>query len=162
MQDIREALRGNARIFMCKNTIIKNAFGGLEDQAEHFEGLAKLSTQVSGKVGIVCTDLSSEEVAKVFNEHTTLEFARQGNDAIETVVIEKGENEIFAGPQEPFLRNELALPTKLDNGKIVFLCDYTVCEKGETLDSRQAHILKLLGIEMAEFKVEIIAAAHKK
>lgn len=57
---------------------------------------------------------------------------------------------------EPHLR-QLGLTTKLEKGIIQLEKDEVVCDEGDTLTSDQSQLLKLLGIEMAEFKITIEA-----
>lgn len=47
------------------------------------------------------------------------------------------------------------MPTKLERGIVTIISEYEVCEKGKTLTPEQARILKLLGKQMATFKVNV-------
>ena len=57
---------------------------------------------------------------------------------------------------------KLGLPTRLDKGKIVLDGDFVVCKEGEVLGSGQASLLKLFGVAMAEFGVEIEVVWEKE
>ena len=52
---------------------------------------------------------------------------------------------------------QLGLPTKLDRGIITLTKDFLVCKGGDQLKPEQARILKLLGHQMAEFKILLTA-----
>ena len=52
---------------------------------------------------------------------------------------------------------QLGLPTKLERGVITLTKDFVVCKEGDTLKPEQARILKLLGHQMAEFKIHVTA-----
>ena len=54
------------------------------------------------------------------------------------------------------------MPTRLQNGKVVLDVDYTVCKEGETLNSHQTALLKLFGVAMAHFKVDLKAYYTKE
>ena len=73
---------------------------------------------------------------------------------------------------EPTLR-KLGVPTRLVRGKVVLeegaeegfgmeSDGYMVCREGDTLDSRQTTILKIFGVRMAEFKVQLRASFEKE
>jgi len=49
------------------------------------------------------------------------------------------------------------MPTRLDKGKVVLDQEYVLCEEGKELNSHQTALLKLFGIAMAEFKVQVLA-----
>ena len=53
------------------------------------------------------------------------------------------------------------MPVQLVKGQVTLLCDYTVCQEGDTLSSEQARILKLLGHQHAEFKLNIVSGWSK-
>lgn len=54
------------------------------------------------------------------------------------------------------------MPTKLERGIVTLYNDYTVCEKGQTLTPEQAKILKLLGRQLATFKVNVESCLTKE
>lgn len=92
--------------------------------------------------------------------------------------VEGGEEDPLPLAIEPQLR-KLGVPTRIRSGKVVLeeapeaevgAMDglhvqgvvqegegYLVCKEGETLDSRQTSILKILGVRMAEFKIALQA-----
>ncbi|CAG7831799.1 unnamed protein product, partial [Allacma fusca] len=67
-------------------------------------------------------------------------------------VLEEGKLKQFPHSIEPRLRS-LGLPTYLQKGVVTLIKEYTVCKKGQGLNSNQAKILKLLEKPMAEFKI---------
>merc|ERR1712228_335991 len=72
------------------------------------------------------------------------------------VLLKEGPLEHFTHSMEPQLR-QLGLPTKLERGIITLTKDYVVCKEGDVLKPEQARILKLLGHQMAEFKIHVTA-----
>merc|ERR1712026_63202 len=44
---------------------------------------------------------------------------------------------------------------------MALLVDYTVCQEGDVLSSEQARILKLLGHQQAEFKLNMVSGWNK-
>ncbi|KAL9105357.1 MAG: hypothetical protein Q9227_009445 [Pyrenula ochraceoflavens] len=98
--------------------------------------------------------------------------------------VEGGEDDPVPINMEPQLR-KLGVPTKIVKGRVVLeeapaevepgrMEDgvdgrvdesgggYTVCEEGDVLDSRQTAILKILGVQMAEFRVALKAVWSKE
>lgn len=78
----------------------------------------------------------------------------QGTKQLLTVSLDPGPLKQFPHSMEPQLR-QLGLPTALKKGVVTLLSDYEVCKEGDVLTPEQAHVLKLFGYEMAEFKVTI-------
>ena len=62
---------------------------------------------------------------------------------------------------EPNLRR-LGVPTRLVKGRVVLDTGdggegWTVCREGEVLGSGQSSLLKMFGVQMAEFRVRVVA-----
>lgn len=70
------------------------------------------------------------------------------------MVLPEGPLPDFSHAIEPHLR-KLGMPTKLERGIVTLHNEYTVCEKGVTLTPEQAKILKLIGRQLATFKVNV-------
>lgn len=49
------------------------------------------------------------------------------------------------------------MPTKLEKGKVVLDAEHTIAEEGKEMNSDQTALLKLFGVTMAEFKVQVLA-----
>ena len=110
------------------------------------------------------------------------DFARSGCTATREVRIptgeihtqygvEGGEDDLLPVQIESTLR-KLGIPTRLVKGKVALeerpdgsMDDdegYLVCREGDTLDSRQTSILKILGVRMSEFKIGLKAVFDKE
>lgn len=66
-----------------------------------------------------------------------------------------------AASVEPNLRR-LGVPTRLVKGRVVLDTgeggeEWTVCREGEVLGSGQSSLLKMFGVQMAEFRVRVVA-----
>jgi len=144
----------HSRFFFGKNKVMALALGR-ESSDEYQENLHKLSKHLKGQCGLLFTNGSRDEVVKYFSGYSDSDFARSGNTATETVTLDKGPLPQFSHALEPHLR-KLGLPTSLQKGIITLIKDHTVCKEGETLTPEQCRILKLLGTQMAEFKVRLV------
>ena len=74
--------------------------------------------------------------------------------ATEPVVLKENDLADFSHAMEPQFRR-LGLPTKLVNGKVQLLGEFTVCNEGDILSPEMADVLKLKGIQMAEFHITL-------
>jgi len=85
--------------------------------------------------------------------------------------VDGGEDDPVPVQIEPTLR-KLGVPTRLVKGKVTLeerpdgsMEDdegYLVCKEGDTLDSRQTSLLKILGVRMSEFRIGLKAVFDKE
>ena len=68
------------------------------------------------------------------------------------------EDVAMARSEEPNLRR-LGVPVRMMKGRVLLDADegWTVCRKGEVLGSAQSSLLKMFGVQMAEFRVRVVA-----
>ncbi|THH14140.1 hypothetical protein EW146_g6161 [Bondarzewia mesenterica] len=159
----KDTLDSSARIFFGRGAVMAKALGKTPEE-EHRPGLAKLSVQIKGQVGLLFTDTEPTEVIEWFKDFRQLEFARQGNRAARTVIIPAGPiMQHHSDPPEPFPHNEepqlrkLGLTTVMKKGVPSLHVPHKLCEKGKPLTSEQAQLLKLIGEKMVEFRVGLKA-----
>ena len=62
---------------------------------------------------------------------------------------------MFGHSMEPQLR-PLVLPVQLVKGQVTMLGEHTVAGEGDVLTSEQVRILKLLGHQQVEFKLNVV------
>jgi len=154
LKDIRQDWK-HSRFFFGKNKVMAIALGkSVED--EYKDDLHKLSDRLYGQCGLLFTNQTKDEVLKWFEGYVDTDYARSGTIATETLVLDSGPLKQFSHSLEPHLR-QLGMPTTLQKGVVTLLKDYEVCREGNPLTSEQARILKLLGNEMAEFKITVEA-----
>ncbi|KAG8431721.1 hypothetical protein GDO86_020302 [Hymenochirus boettgeri] len=152
LKDVRNAWK-HSRLFFGKNKVMTVALGK-DVTDEYKDNLHKLSKSLKGEVGLLFTNRTEQEVKEWFDQFKEKDFARAGNKATYSVVLDEGPLEQFPHSMEPQLR-QLGLPTALKKGVVTLLSDYELCKEGDALTPEQARILKLFGFEMAEFKVTI-------
>ena len=160
LKKIRDEVKPG-RLFLGKNKAIQLALGVDEASAE-LPNSHRLSAFVSGHRGLLCTDLSTSEMSALLERHDQSEYARTGCIATGAVSLEEGADALSTFPHsiEPHLRS-LGLPTSLQNGKIVLMGDYKVCEEGERLGKEQCEILKLLGVPLTMFRARAVVGWEK-
>lgn len=137
------------------------------------ENLNKLTPFLTGAVGLLFTSRSAEETLSYLESFRPSDFARAGTVSTRSFTIPNGvvysrageihtsQDEPISHTVEPALR-KLGVPTKLVKGQVVLqLLDgeegHVVCKEGETLDSKQATLLKMFGVTSSEFRVDIKA-----
>lgn len=166
---------------MGKTKVMQVALGRSKE-TEIVPGVSGLQAHMKGEVGLLFTDREPQEVEDYFETYTELDYARSGAVATQGFSIPPGELHTAYGVEggeedplpmsiEPTLR-KLGVPTKIVKGKVTledrpdFSMDteegYQVCKEGDVLDSRQTSILKIFGMRMAEFKMDLQAVYDKK
>jgi len=154
LKEVREEWH-HSKFFFGKNKVMGFALGKSPTD-EYKDNLHKLNGCLKGQRGLLFTNSTKDEVANWFDSYADVDFARTGCTAEKEVVLKEGPLEQFTHSMEPQLR-QLGLPTKLERGVVTITKDFLVCKKGEALKPEQARILKLLGHQMAEFKIHVTA-----
>lgn len=170
----------DSRIFMGKTKVMQVALGRTPE-TECVPGVSGLQDYMMGEIGLLFTDREPKDVEDYFRSYSKLDYARSGAVAAQDFRIPPGELYTAYGVEggeedplpmsiEPTLRR-LGVPTKIMKGKVT-LEDrpedsmdaeegYGVCKEGDVLDSRQTSILKIFGVRMAEFTMDLKAAYDK-
>lgn len=137
-------------------------------------GIDDLTQHLAGTVGLLLTNRPAQSVLDYFSSFSPVDFARAGVPATRDFTIPAGIVYATAGevpPEhdvpmehsiEPELRR-LGVPTRMVRGKVVLGEEsgegegYKVCKEGDVLDSKQTRLLKLFGVCLSEFKVNVLA-----
>ncbi|KAF3329885.1 mRNA turnover protein 4 [Carex littledalei] len=150
----KEQLKSSSRFFLGSNKVMKVALGrSPADEAR--PRIHKLSKLLHGDSGLFLTNLPKEDVERIFREFEEQDFARTGTIATEKIELKAGPLDQFSHEMEPFLRKQ-GLPVRLNKGDIELISDHLVCEEGEPLSPEAARSLRLLGIKLATFKLNLL------
>ncbi|KAK4254360.1 hypothetical protein QN277_009756 [Acacia crassicarpa] len=153
-KEFREQLKSTSRFFLGSNKVMQVALG--HSAADEIRpGLHKVSKLLRGDAGMVFTNLPKEEVERLFNQFEEYDYARTGSTATEKVELKEGPLEQFTHEMEPLLRKQ-GMPVRLNKGVVELVSDFVVCEEGKPLSPEASRILRLLGIQMATFKLHLI------
>ncbi|GAB4857048.1 hypothetical protein Ancab_014959 [Ancistrocladus abbreviatus] len=153
-KEFREQLKSTSRFFLGSNKVMQIALG--RSNADEIKpGIHKVSKLLRGNSGLFLTNMAKDEVQRLFNEYEDYDFARTGSIAAETVELKEGPLEQFTHEMEPFLRKQ-GMPVRLNKGVVELVSDFAVCEEGKHLSPESARILRLLGIKMATFKLNLV------
>lgn len=107
------------------------------------------------------TSTPPDEVVEWFRGFAKPDFARAGNAATKEVVLPEGPicmyndaSSPFPSSMDPQLR-KLGLSTRLVKGVPSLAVPQVVCKKGDKLTPEQAQLLKLLGEQLAVFRIRL-------
>ncbi|KAK2748126.1 mRNA turnover and ribosome assembly protein [Myotisia sp. PD_48] len=173
LKDVRHEF-SDSRLFFGKTKVMAIALG-ITPETACAPNINKLSPFLVGAVGLLFTSRSPESVLQYFDSFHPLDFARAGNVSPRSFTIPSGvvyatageipanQDEPLSHTIEPTLR-KLGVPTRLVKGKVMLEIDeggYEVCKAGDVLDSKQSTLLKMFGVAVAEFRVEMKARWSK-
>jgi mRNA turnover protein 4 len=139
---------------------------------EHLTNLSQLTTYLVGNVGLLFTNREPQDVIDHFAAYSQTDFARAGVTATQTFTIPEGV--VYSRGGEVAEEDDLPLPhsvettvrkwgmpTRLDKGKVMLDAPYTVCTEGDVMNSHQTALLKMFGVAMADFKIDLKAYYSK-
>ncbi|XP_030539332.1 mRNA turnover protein 4 homolog [Rhodamnia argentea] len=153
-KEFRDQLKSSSRFFLGSNKVMQVALGrSVGDELK--PGIRKVSKLLHGNTGLFLTNLPKEDVLRLFNAFEEYDFARTGSNAAEKVELKEGPLVEFTHEMEPFLRKQ-GMPVRLNKGVVELVSDFVVCEEGKPLSPESARILRLLGIKMATFRLNLI------
>ncbi|ESL12192.1 60S acidic ribosomal protein [Trypanosoma rangeli SC58] len=155
LQQIREERKGDSCLFLGNNKLIMIALGRDEESSQR-PNLHKLCKFLVGSCGLLFTRLPKKEVKSYFASVGAQVYARTGQTATSSLVLRAGPLSQFPHSMFDHL-SKLGLPIKLDKGVIVLLQDTTVCEPNDTLSAEAAQLLRLFGVQSAEFRIDLTA-----
>ncbi|KAG8995420.1 mRNA turnover and ribosome assembly protein [Tulasnella sp. JGI-2019a] len=160
LKDVRHLWKGTGRLFFARSKVMAKALGTTPEE-EQKPNLHKVGKMLSGPVGLFFTSFPPEEVIEWFKDFSKPDFARSGNVAPKQVVLPEGPivmyNDLsspFPSSMDPQLR-KLGLSTRLMKGVPSLQVPQVVCKKGDVLSPEQAQLLKLIGEQLAVFKVRL-------
>ncbi|CAN6467348.1 unnamed protein product [Victoria cruziana] len=153
-KEFRDQLKSSSRFFLGSNKVMQISLGKTPAD-EVKEGIYKVSKLLRGNTGLCFTNLPKEEIERLFGEYEEHDFARTGAIATEKVELKEGPLDQFTHEMEPFLRKQ-GMPVRLNKGVVELVADFVVCEEGAPLSPESARILRLLGVEMATFRLHLL------
>jgi mRNA turnover protein 4 len=114
------------------------------------------------------TPRAPSELLPYFAAHRAPDYARAGAAASRRFVLPAGTLHSRAGeiaedddvPVEASAElplRKLNVPVAMDRGRVVLANEYVVCEVGQVLDARQTALLKMFGVTMVDFRVDVTA-----
>jgi large subunit ribosomal protein L10 len=150
---LRKALRGRVVMRMSKKRLIKRA---LEESKK--KNVEKLADEITGSSALIFTDMNPIELSQYLVSVATKGPAKAGDVAPEDIIVPAGDTRIPPGPIISELSSILKLPTMIKDGTIHIREDAITHQKGESIDLKQALLLKRLGIEPMTVSLDFYCA----
>ncbi len=149
--DIRNALRGKAKIRMAKSSLIKRAF-----EAAKKDGIDGLEKHINGEVALVFTNENPFKIYRFLDENKQPAAAKPGDVAPVDIVIPAGPTQFAAGPVISEFQ-KAKVKTSVENGKIVVRDDTVVAKAGTTLQKELTDFIIKFGIAPMKIVLDMVA-----
>lgn len=156
LQSIRKDLRGEVEILMRKKCIFERTFRELKDKKD-VEKLLEIHTK---KPAIILTNMSPFRLNKILDQNKSPTFAKEGDIALDDIIIPAGPTPLAAGPAIGDLQRA-KIPAMVQDGKIHVRQDTILVKKGGEIKAEAANILKKLNIQPMFIKMDLVAAWEK-
>jgi large subunit ribosomal protein L10 len=151
LHSIKKDLRKQAIIRMFKKNIVKLGF-----EKSKKKGLKDLIELEAKKPALIFTNTNPFKLFKLVEGNKSPAYAKEGDVAINDIVIPEGPTKLMAGPAIGDLQ-KAKIPAKVQEGKIHVIKDTKIAKKGDVLDAQKANLLKKLGIQTVEIGINIVS-----
>ena len=151
LQDMRKQLRGRVTIRGIKNTLMRIAM-----ERASLEGTDDFLSEIKGQNIYIFSNGNPFELAMTLHRNKVRVFAKDGDTALETLVIPSGNTGLSPGPIISKFGG-LGIRTRIEAGNIWVVQDTDVAKVGDTISADLADLLTRLGIRASEMGLEIKA-----
>jgi large subunit ribosomal protein LP0 len=151
MHEIRKALRGDAKILMGKNTMVRRAIRILQAENPDYE---KLMPSVRGNVGFVFTNSDLKTIRDKVLTNRVKAPAKAGALAPIDVFIPAGNTGMEPGKTSFF--QALGVPTKIARGTIEIINDVHLIKKDFRVGASEAALLNMLNISPFTYGLTVV------
>jgi len=151
MHQIRKALRGDAKILMGKNTMVRRAIRILQAENPDYE---KLMPSVRGNVGFVFTSADLKTIRDKILSNRVAAPAKAGALAPIDVWVPAGNTGMEPGKTSFF--QALGVPTKIARGTIEIINDVHLIKTGLRVGASEAALLNMLNISPFTYGLTVV------
>lgn len=151
MHQIRKALRGEAKVLMGKNTMVRRAIRILQAENPNYE---KLLPSVRGNIGFVFTKLDLKTIRDKILSNRVKAPAKAGALAPVDVVVPAGNTGMEPGKTSFF--QALGVPTKIARGTIEIINDVHLIKVGVRVGASEAALLNMLNISPFTYGLTVV------
>jgi len=151
MHEIRKALRGDAKILMGKNTMVRRAIRILQTENPDYE---KLMPSVRGNIGFVFTNSDLKTIRDKVLTNRVKAPAKAGAMAPIDVYIPAGNTGMEPGKTSFF--QALGVPTKIARGTIEIINDVHLIKKDFRVGASEAALLNMLNISPFTYGLTVV------
>ena len=163
LQAMRAELYGTARLRVARNTLLVRALIAAGENHENSgddggesddDGIAALTEDISGQVGIIGTDDNPFGLYKQLERSKTPAPINAGETAPNDITIPEGDTGIDPGPFVGELQ-QVGAAARITGGSIHVTEDSTVLAEGEVVSQQLTNVLNELGIEPKEVGLDL-------
>ncbi|KAF8940551.1 ribosomal protein L10-domain-containing protein [Dissophora ornata] len=151
MHQIRKALRGDAKILMGKNTMVRRAIRILQVENPNYE---KLMPSVRGNIGFVFTKSDLKTIRDKILANRVKAPAKAGALAPIDVYVPAGNTGMEPGKTSFF--QALGVPTKIARGTIEIINDVHLIKEGLRVGASEAALLNMLNISPFTYGLTVV------
>ncbi|KAG0309084.1 ribosomal protein P0 (A0) (L10E) [Dissophora globulifera] len=151
MHQIRKSLRGDAKILMGKNTMVRRAIRILQGENPNYE---KLMPSVRGNVGFVFTHSDLKTIRDKILSNRVKAPAKAGALAPIDVFVPAGNTGMEPGKTSFF--QALGVPTKIARGTIEIINDVHLIKTGVRVGASEAALLNMLNISPFTYGLNVL------
>ncbi|KAI8346799.1 ribosomal protein L10-domain-containing protein [Mortierella sp. GBAus27b] len=151
MHQIRKALRGEAKILMGKNTMVRRALRILQTENPDYE---KLMPSVRGNIGFVFTNSDLKSTRDKILANRVKAPAKAGALAPIDVFVPAGNTGMEPGKTSFF--QALGVPTKIARGTIEIINDVHLIKEGARVGASEAALLNMLNISPFTYGLTVV------
>jgi large subunit ribosomal protein L10 len=151
LQDMRKQLRSRITVRGIKNTLMRIAM-----EKAGLEGTDDFLSEIKGQNIYIFSNGNPFELAMTLHRNKVRVFAKEGDTALEDLVIPSGNTGLSPGPIISKFGG-LGIRTRIEAGNIWVVQDTEVVKAGNTISADLADLLTRLGIRASEMGLEIKA-----
>jgi len=150
MHQIRIALRGEGKVLMGKNTMVRKALRNLLSENPEYEPLINI---VKGNIGFVFTNADLKEIRTKIVSNRVQAPAKAGALAPVDVFVPGGNTGMEPGKTSFF--QALGIPTKIARGTIEIVNDVHLVKAGSKVGTSEATLLNMMNISPFTYGMSI-------
>jgi large subunit ribosomal protein LP0 len=150
LQQIRQALRGEAALLMGKNTMIRKC---MREHLSKNPKLEPLLPHVKGNIGFVFTNGDLPEIRNKLAGNRVSAAAKAGSVSPCDVIVPAGSTGLE--PTKTSFFQALLIPTKINKAVIEIINDVNLIKAGAKVTASQAVLLQMLNIRPFSYGLEV-------
>jgi large subunit ribosomal protein LP0 len=150
LQQIRQALRGDAALLMGKNTMIRKC---MREHLSKNPKLEPLLPHVKGNIGFVFTNGDLPEIRNKLAGNRVSAAAKAGSVSPCDVIVPAGSTGLE--PTKTSFFQALLIPTKINKAVIEIINDVNLIKAGAKVTASQAVLLQMLNIRPFSYGLEV-------
>jgi len=143
LQEIKKELKNRAKIFVVKKKVFLKALENLEKEKPIVK---KMEKYVAKPFAVIVSDEDAFEISSFLCEKKFEREAKEGDVALDDVVLEKGLTDMPVGPLLHKL-TQFGIKASVEKGKIAIKERKVLVKKGEKISAEAASIIKELELK---------------